>query len=144
VQGCAAVSFVLELEVSELDWELAERLERRTIEAGAITVHPGRRRRWFRPRPPSLWIEDQRDGVPVLSDQADWDQDAFTLDEQGRELLAKTISILDQALACSWSLRAYWVGDPLQHEHETTAPELAELVRHSALDRKTRYRVRPK
>jgi hypothetical protein len=58
------VSFILELEVAGLDWELAEELERRTIDAGCIAVHPGRRRRWFRRRPPSLWIEDERDEVP--------------------------------------------------------------------------------
>jgi hypothetical protein len=117
------MSFVLELEVTGLDWELAGELEHRTIDAGCIVVHPGSRRRWFRRRQPSLWIEDERDEVPVLSDQADWDEPAFTLDERGRELLAQTISILDEALTGSWALRAYWVGDPLRHERAVNADD---------------------
>jgi len=48
---------------------------------------------WFRLRGPSLWIDEERDEVPVISDQADWDETAFTLDERGRELIAQTISI---------------------------------------------------
>ena len=81
--------------------------------------------------------------MPVLSDHTDWDEPAFTLDELGRELLAQTISILDEALTSTWSLRAYWVGDPLRHEREVTADELSQLVRNSALDRETLYGVKP-
>ncbi len=136
------MSLFLELAVADIDWELAEQLERRTTSAGCIAVHPGPRRRRFRPREPSLWIDDERDEVPVLSDQAHWGEPAFTLDERGRELLVQTISILDEALTSNWSLRAYWVGDPLRHEREITARELSQLVRHSALDRETRYRVK--
>lgn len=136
------MSFVLEIEVAELDWELAEQLERRTIDAGCIAVHPGRRRRWLRPREPSLRIDADRDEVPVLSDEADWDEPAFTLDERGRDLLAQTISVLDEALTTSWSLRAYWTGDPLLQEPKVTARDLSKLIRDSAMDRETRYRVR--
>lgn len=143
-KGPATMSFVLELEMAELDWELADRLDRRTLDAGCIAVHPGPRRRWFRRREPSLTIDHERDRVPVLSDQADWDETAFTLDERGRELLAQTISILDDELTGSWSLRACWVDDPVRHERDVTADELAELVRSSGLDRTTRYRVKPR
>jgi len=32
-------------------------------------------------------MRDRRDDVPVLSDDADWSEEAFTLNEGGRELL---------------------------------------------------------
>lgn len=137
------MSFVLELEVAGLDWELAEQLERQTIDACCIAVHPGPRRRWLRACEPSLWMDDERDEVPVFSDQADLHEPAFTFDERGGELLTRTIAILDEALNSGWSLRAYWVADPLRNERDVTAEELSKLVGTSALDRKTRYHVKP-
>jgi hypothetical protein len=88
-----------------------------------------------------LSILDRRDDVPVLSDDADWSEHAFTLDERGRELLARTISLLADELRSGWALRAYWVGDPCEEERTVTGHELVELVRSSALERTTRYRV---
>ena len=102
----------------------------------------GRRRRWFRPQPPSLWgSEELPDGTPVLDDQADWDEEAFTLDPVGREALARTLLLLGDRVEPGWSLQVYWVGDPVEEEVELTASELAALARASELVRTTRYRV---
>ncbi len=135
------MSFILELDAPDVDPETAERLERATQEAGYLPVRARRGRRWRRRAEMGLSIFDGRDDVHVLSDDADWSEDAFTFDERGRELLAQTVSLLAHELEPGWALRAYWVGDPCKDERTVTGDELAELVRSSALERTARYRV---
>ena len=100
----------------------------------------GRRRRWWRDLEPSIHFDWTR-GQEVLDDQANWEEDAFTLTASGREALAATVLTLGEMLRPGWTLRAYWGGDPLRNERSVTAPELASLARHSRLDRYTLYRV---
>ena len=135
------MSFILELHAPPVDDETARRLEQATEQADYLPVRAARRRRWRRPAVTTLWLPDQRDDVPVLGDGADWSEDAFTLDERGRELLACTVSLLAHELSPGWALRAYWVGDPCEEERAVTADELADLVRNSALRRAILYRV---
>ena len=135
------MSFILELDAPDVDRETAERLERATEAAGYLPVRAPRKRRWRRQAERGLSILDRRDDINVLSDDADWSEDAFTLDERGRELLAQTVSLLARELHAGWALRAFWVGDPCKDERAVTGDELVELVRGSALERTTRYRV---
>ena len=136
------MSFLLELDVPEASWQIAENLERATAAAGylRLRVHP--RRRWLRPSKPRLSLNDSRDGVDVLSDNADWVETAFTLEESGRELLARTVALLADNLQPGWALRAYWDGDECHGERTVSCDELVELIRASSLERSTRYRVR--
>ena len=137
------MSFELDLQVPDLDRALAERLRDATEAAGGLRVLvAGRRRRWLRSRP-RVFLEANHDDVPVLSDDADWEQPAFSLDDRGRELLARAIEIIGQTAPPGWSLRAAWVDDPVEREVVVTAEELAELARSSRLDRTTRYNVKP-
>ena len=124
-----------------MDPETASGLEKATEEAGYLPLRASRRRRWRRRAKSGLSLRDRRDEIYVLSDDADWSETAFTLDESGRELLSRTISLLAQDLQPGWSLRAYWVGDSCENERAVTSDELVELVRTSALERTTRYRV---
>jgi hypothetical protein len=135
------VSFILELDAPDVDQATAARLAHVTQEPGYLPVLAPRRRRWSRRAATGLSLRDERDEVPVLSDAADWSEQAFTLDERGRELLAATISLLATELQPGWALRAYWVGDACEEEQIVTGEELIDLVRRSALDRTTRYRV---
>ena len=137
------MSFILELDAPPVGPEVGEQLERATQAEGYLPVRARRQRRWTRRRKPELRLalRDERDEIPVLSDQADWSESAFTLDERGRELLARTISLLAQELDPGWTLRAYWVGDDCEEERTVTKDELVELIRTSQLNRTTRYRV---
>jgi hypothetical protein len=103
-------------------------------------VLAGRRRRWWRDLEPSIHFDWER-AQEVLDDQANWDEDAFTLSRRGREALAATVLTLGEMLKPGWTLRAYWGGDPVRNEPSVTAPELASLARQSRLDRYTLYRV---
>ena len=121
--------------------ETARRLEEATEQADYLPVGASQRRRWRRAAEMELTLQDRRGDVPVLSDDADWSEDAFTLDDRGRELLARTVSLLAEELRPGWGLRAYWAGDPCEEERAVTADELVDLIRSSALARTVRYRV---
>jgi hypothetical protein len=134
------VSFDLELSVRVESWEEAERVEAASASPGHLLVRAGRRRRWLRELEPSIAFDcDQVQAV--LDDEADWEQDAFTLSESGRAALATTVLTLGELLGPGWALRAYWSGDPVREERRIAAHELASLVRESKLDRHTLYRI---
>lgn len=77
----------------------------------------------------------------MLGDDAKESERTFTLSDDGRDRLAATVLVLAEVLQPGWGVRAYWVGDALQEVRVATAEELADLVRSSALDRGTLYRV---
>jgi hypothetical protein len=134
------VSFELELSATVGSWEEAERVEAATASPDHLPVRAGRRPRWWRELEPIIAF-DWEQGQAVLDDQADWDEDAFTLSESGRAALATTVLTLAELLRPGWALRAYWGGDPVRKERRIAAPELASLVRESKLDRHTLYRI---
>lgn len=136
------MSFALELYADVSDREQAERVAEATASSGHVAVVAGRRRRWGRPLPPSIHLDGQQ-AQDVLSDDADWSEDAFTFSNVGRHNLAATVLALSEVLDAGWAVRAYWGGDPLDGEREVTAHELADLIEQSRLDRRTLYRVRP-
>lgn len=134
------MSFELELYASVRDWAEAERAAAATASDRHVSVVPGRRKRWGRTLEPTIHF-DWRQGQHVLSDQADWDHDAFLLDEERRHDLAATVLVLAGMLEPGWGIRAYWRGDPLESESATTADRLADLIRRSQLNRYTLYRL---
>lgn len=123
------------------DWEEAERAAAATASAGHVSVVVGRRKRWGRTLKPSVHFDWQQ-GQNVLSDDADWSQEAFALSDEGRHDLAATVLALSEVLEPGWAIRAYWGGDRLKNERAVTAEELAGLVRQSQLDSYTLYRVK--
>jgi hypothetical protein len=121
--------------------EVAEQLAHATRGAGYISLLPGRRRRWRRELPPSVHFDDKQ-ADEVLSDEADLRDVALILSPR-REALARTVLLIATEIATAWTLRSYWIGDALRSEAPVTATELADLIRHSALDRHVLYRVEP-
>ena len=105
------MSFALELYADVSDWEQAERVAEATASSGHVAVVAGRRRRWGRPLPPSIHLDGQQ-AQDVLSDDADWSEDAFTFSNVGRHNLAATVLALSEVLDAGWAVRAYWGGDP--------------------------------
>src|SRR5262249_51761992 len=90
--------------------------------SGHVAIVAGRRRRWGRPLPPSIHLDGQQ-AQDVLSDDADWSEDAFTFSNVGRHNLAATVLALSEVLDAGWAVRAYWGGDPLCH-----APKSAQGI----------------
>ena len=134
------MSYVLELAIPVATWDEAERIAAATTAPGCLPLLVGKRRGWVRSRPPSVHVEwDAAD--EVLDDSADFDDDPFPLSPVGREALARTILRLSEVVAPGWSLRSYWVGDPVEREVTVAPAELADLVRGSALRRTTLYLV---
>ena len=134
------MSFELELIARVTSWDEAAQAAASTGSSDYVSVLPGRRRRWGRPLPPSIHF-DWREGQVVLSDDADWDHDAFLLSDAGRRTLSATVGVLAELLDPAWGIRAYWIGDPLKRESATTAAALQRRVQASQLDRFTLYRV---
>lgn len=132
------VSYELYLVVHLDSWEAVDRLEAATSGPGFVPVTGGRRRGWLGERAPQAYI---RDPEAVLSDDADFGEEAFTLTADGREALARTVLAVHGVLGDGWALRSSWVGDPIDHEPVVAAEDLAALARRSALRRDTMYWV---
>lgn len=54
---------------------------------------------------------------------------------------ADSIDALGESLPQGFTLRAAWLGDPIDAELTLTAPELADLARTQGLTERTLYRV---
>ena len=132
------VSYELYLVMHLDSWDDVDRLEAATSGPGFVPVTGGRRRGWLGERAPQAYI---RSPEAVLADDADFEEEAFTLTADGREALARTVLAVHGVLGDGWALRSSWVGDPILDEPTVTAAELADLARRSALRRDTMYWV---
>jgi hypothetical protein len=108
----------------------AERAAAAAAKPGHVAVIPGRRRRWARALTPSVHF-DWETGTGRRSDDADWNEEAFTFSEEGRRKLTATVLALSEALEPGWGIRAYWAGDPLNAEQEVTVRERVDLIQQS-------------
>jgi hypothetical protein len=133
------VSLLLQLDIPDLDWELAEQLMDRTRRTDALRVYGPRRRRWWSGKPYLLIEETLDDGTSVFDEDA-VDDDAAAIAPSCREMLARTLLFLAEALQPGWRFHAGWVDD-WDREVEIGAVELADLARHSQLDASVKYRV---
>lgn len=141
------MSFVVELSDLPLEDDcLARRVEMETAKPGLVRVRrvKGGVLRW-RCR---FWLVEafvrDENGEPagdVLSDEADWKRDSYSLSPEGADALAQTIITLGQIAPPGWTFKASWVGDDVEREEAVTAERLAELARRSALRKTMRYRV---
>lgn len=64
------MSLLLELEIPDLDWELAEQLIAETSGEGVLRVYGPRRRRWLPGKPRLLTEESLDDGTSVFDEDA--------------------------------------------------------------------------
>jgi hypothetical protein len=143
------VNFELEfeLDVPDLTWTQAERVAAACTGPQMLAVTTGPRRRWFRPRPPTLWISQyDADGRHLLADDADdadWDQPAWKMNPQVIPLLARTIQTLCRQLPQGFVLRAASIDDSVHadRERDVSCQELLGIVRASAMNPRVGYRV---
>ena len=133
------MSLLLELEIPDLDWELSEQLMDRTSRPDALKVYGPRRRRWW-PGKPRLLIEETLDDGTWVFDEGAVDDDDAAISPTCREMLARTLLLLAEALQPGWRFHAGWTGD-WETEVEIGAAHLAALARRSQLDASVIYRV---
>ena len=78
---------------------------------------------------------------PVLSDEADDNEDEFTLNSGPAAELGSTLVLLGSILASGWTFRACWIGDEIKYGLDCTAHHLAGLAQRSEINRYTLYTV---
>lgn len=135
------MSFFIFLDVPGIDLDGVEQLRKQMNDAGCLGVWVSKGRKHIRPTVKMLALDDEHDGIDILSDDADFNEDSFALSPHGAEILSRTIEELDRHLDPGWSIQVCWVDDPLIEEVELTATDLAALAVRSSLWRTTRYRV---
>jgi hypothetical protein len=139
-----AMSFELLLEVPQLTWAQAETIAAHCAGPGMLAVDVWPKRGWLRPQAPSLTIRDCDDtGRHLLAEDAKWDTPAWKMDPAVVPLLAATVQCLCRQAPQGFSLRATWSGDPLRHRLEVSCHQLLAIVRSSAMNTHTQYRVHP-
>ncbi|HEX5979968.1 MAG TPA: hypothetical protein VFY52_02660 [Thermoleophilaceae bacterium] len=144
------MSFVLELSVDGLTEEQGRAIAKACRDRGAWPIEflPRRRRRLgvFRPKEggPRLSMPDGLDGDRhLLTDDAEWDAIAWTMQPELLPALAEAIRVLAEKLPQGFALRATWVGSEVREVRVLSAGELIELVLASQLNEFTSYRVPP-
>jgi hypothetical protein len=142
----AGVSF--ELTVNDLTDDQGLAVETRCHDRAGwpVTFVPRHRRRLAlfgsREVGPMLLMSDRgSDGELLLSDDADWDAQAWAMEPALLPSVAETVRILGEELPQGFILRATWTGSPVREEIVLTAEELTQLVLASQLNEFTRYRV---
>jgi len=99
---------------------------------------------WARQAPARAVISEEGGcACSVLSDDADWNADAWAMRPEILERLARTLQILGDEGPPTLSLEALWVGEAPIETARVTPSELAELARSSRLGTRTRYELTP-
>lgn len=135
------MSFFIFLDVPGIDRDGVENLRKQLAAADCLDVWVAKGRKHIRPNVKMLALDDEHDGIEVLSEDGDINEDPYRFSVHGAEVLGRTIEELDRRLQPGWSIQVCWVDDPVANDVELTAAELAALARRSELWRTTRYRV---
>ena len=98
--------------------------------------------RWARDRPARAVIsEDGGCACSLLSDQADWNADVWSMRPDILDRLGRTLQVLADNGPATLSVEALWVGEVPRETITVTAAELAVLARSSRLGTRTRYEL---
>lgn len=104
--------------------------------------HPPRWR-WAQAGPLRAFISERGGcACSVLTDDADWNAEAWAMRPEILEPLAATIEHLIHAVPDGLTIEALWAGDAPKATVTMGAEEFASLVRTSRIGTKIRYEVR--
>ena len=123
-----------------------ERLEHAARKAAAAGLrveieHPPRWP-WAREAPARVVLSENGGcACSLLSDQADWNADAWAMRPEVLEQLARTLQILVEEGPPNLAVEALWVGETPRETIAVTAAELVTLARLSGLGTRTRYEL---
>jgi len=95
--------------------------------------------RRFRRRSPDAYL-----ALPLhdlLTDDADWDEPAWTMEPKGLAELAVTLGWLHGQLPQGFEFFAAWPPDDIDTTVDVSIDELVALVRESRIGTRSRYRV---
>jgi hypothetical protein len=85
--------------------------------------------------------EDGGCACGMLSDDADWNAEAWAMRTDIIEPLAKTLEVLVRLGSQRIAVAALWAGDRPQQEFNITPADLARIIRTTGLGTKRRYVV---
>jgi hypothetical protein len=146
---CGAVAFMFDLELDVPPTDAGQAIEWAVADAGAwpVRFEPGREeQRWYgvkKAYPAVLEILTEDGQGHILSDPAEWDEDAWPLRPDAEPRLAETIRILGRHFPAGFVFRATWAGSPILRDEYLSADSLADLALTGRLNDHTRYRVTP-
>jgi len=135
------MSFVLELEVPGLTWTQVDELVLAVADSEGWPVGAAPRRRWGREQAPALLLLDASGDRQLLSDDAEWDAEAWSMDRELLPRLATTLRLLCERLPQGFAFRATWTGSEVRVERRLSCDELVRLTLDSRLNEFTRYVV---
>jgi hypothetical protein len=97
---------------------------------------------WAKSKPVRATIsEDGGCACSLLSDEADWNADTWSMRPDVLDRLAATLEILAMRGPQGLIVEALWVGEVPKNTVSVTPGELAEVARSSRLGTRTRYAV---
>jgi len=97
---------------------------------------------WARETPARAVISEEGGcACSLLSDEADWNADAWAMRPEVLEQLARTLQILVEEGPPNLSVEALWVGEAPREIVQVTAAKLVTLARSSGLGTRTRYEL---
>ena len=125
--------------------ELAEAASKAAAAGLRVEMEHSPRWPWARQSPARAVISEQGGcACSLLSDDADWNADAWAMRPEILEQLARTLQILADEGPPNLSVEALWVGEAPSETARVTPSELADLARSSRLGTRTRYELVPR
>ena len=123
------------------DRETLELAARKAAAAGLrVELEHPVRWRWARDRPAKAVISEGHGcACSLLSDDADWNADAWAMRPELLERLGRTLEVLAEHGPDTLSIEALWVGETARETIRVTPAKLAALGRASRLGTRTRY-----
>jgi hypothetical protein len=107
-----------------------------------VTVDHASRWPWALQRPARASVsEDGTCACSLLSDDADWNADFWSMRPEIREALARTLEVLTRQGPAHVTVQALWVGEAAREEVSISVKELMALAAAGQLGTRRRYRV---
>jgi len=133
------------IELEGASRETASDLARAAKEEGQLHLRLNGSRLALRKGPTVLSLsEDGGCGCSLLADDADWDEDRWSMRPEVLPRMATTVVSLGEASGGGLTFRALWGGDSVKETLEVELGELAEIIRSGTIGTKVAYRVGPR
>jgi hypothetical protein len=124
--------------------KLADAARKASATALRVEMEHAPRWPWARETPARATISEEGGcACSLLSDDADWNADAWVMRPEILEQLARTLEILSDEGPPNLFVEALWLGEAPSVTTSVTRSELVELARSSRLGTRTRYELTP-
>ena len=100
-------------------------------------------RKWFKKLQPFLQIAEEKNSCAcsLLTEDADWDANTWSIIPKNLHLLANTITEIHKKSKSDITLEALWAGDKPIKEKKISIEEIVNLITDNKLGNKIKYRI---